>query len=337
MPVGTQGTVKAQTPWDLEEAGAAMLLANAFHLYLRPGEEVIRTMGGLHPFTRWSRPILTDSGGYQIFSLRDLCKIDEEGVRARSPHDGTPLYLTPEDVVRFQQVLGSDVMMVLDQCLPYPATTRQNEEATRRTIAWARRSLRAWTRPELALFAIVQGGADPSLRRACAQELAPLPFSGFAIGGLSVGEPKETTLAMTEVAVAHLPTQKPRYLMGVGKPEEIVSAVEQGVDLFDCILPTRLGRSGTAFTWEGKLQVKSAARRTEEAPLDPDCPCRTCRTFSRAYLRHLYKAEEILVMMLLTHHNLYFYLELMRRIRRAILQDAFGAFKRDFFARYREG
>lgn len=337
MPVGTQGTVKAQTPWDLEEAGASLILANAFHLYLRPGQEVIQTMGGLHAFMGWSHPILTDSGGYQIFSLRELCKIEEEGARVRSPHDGTPLYFTPEEVVRFQQTLGSDVMMVLDQCLPYPATPKQNEEATRRTLVWARRSLQAWTRRELALFAVVQGGADEALRRACAQELGTLPFSGFAVGGLSVGEPQEVMLAMTACSTAVLPPDKPRYLMGVGKPEEIVSAVEQGIDLFDCILPTRLGRSGTAFTWEGKLHVKSAAYRTDPTPLDPDCRCRTCSTFSRAYLRHLYKAEEILVMMLVTHHNLCFYLELMRRLRRAILEDAFAAFKRDFFARYRVG
>lgn len=318
MPVGTQGTVKALAHPQLEELGFGLLLSNAFYLYLRPGPSLLEKCK-LHEFIRWEGNILTDSGGYQMFNLSSLFEIEERGIHFRSPYDGTPYFLTPEDVVSFQELMGVDIAMVLDHCAPYPATEKEVKESVTRTISWAERSLRAWQKTG-ALFGIVQGGTHCAQRAFCARELSLLPFSGFAIGGLSVGEPKELLFPALRAAVSELPSEKPRYLMGVGTPEDILEAVKCGVDMFDCILPTRLGRSGTVFTSEGRISIKNAAFQADFQPLDPRCRCMTCTRFHRAYLRHLYKCEEITAMVLCTVHNLFFYRELLSRIRRAIQQ-----------------
>lgn len=333
MPVGTQATVKAVSPRDLEEMGCQMILANTYHLFLRPGIEVIRELGGLHRFMGWKGPILTDSGGYQVFSLGALRKITEEGVHFQSHVDGSTHLLTPEKVMRIQEELGSDVAMVLDECVPYPADRDYVRLATERTIRWAVRSLEARNESRLALFGIVQGGMFRELREECVERMAALPFQGFAVGGLGVGEGEAMLNAIGEFTAALLPEHLPRYLMGVGRPEDLLFAVRSGYDLFDCVLPTRNGRRGTAFTSRGKLSIKRAEFTRDPAPLDEACDCYCCRNFSRAYLRHLYQAGEILGGYLLTLHNLHFYLRLMEKLRQAIRSGGLERLSLEFGSR----
>ena len=321
MPVGTQGSVKAMSPKDLEEIGCQMILANTYHLYLRPGVDVVRDLGGLHRFMGWDGPILTDSGGYQVFSLGALRKITEEGVHFRSHLDGSKHLLTPEKVVEIQEDLGSDVAMVLDECIPHPATHDYAKASTDRTVRWAERSLKVRKRSDQSLFGIIQGGMHQDLRLGCVQAMAPMPFDGFAVGGLGVGEEEATLNSIGEYTVALLPRDRPRYLMGVGRPEDLIFAVRSGYDLFDCVLPTRNARTGTLFTSKGKISIKRAEYTSDPRPLDDSCDCYCCRHFSRAYLRHLYLAGEILAARLHTLHNLYFYQQLMERLRTAIREE----------------
>jgi len=337
MPVGTYATVKTLTPEDLKEIGAAIILSNIYHLYLRPGVSTIQALGGLHRFMHWDGPILTDSGGYQIFSLAPFRTITDEGVTFRSHLDGSTHFLTPETVVALQEALGVDIMICLDECPGYPAPEAEVRQAAALTLNWAARSQAARQRPQAALFPVVQGGMIPELRREQAQALAALDFQGYAIGGLSVGEPKELMLDMVETAAMALPEDKPRYLMGVGTPEDLVEAVARGVDLFDCVLPTRNARNGMAFTANGRLVIKNARHAADPRPLDPACGCYTCRHYSRAYLRHLYVAREILAYRLLTLHNLYYYLSLMISMRQAVAEDRFAAFRREFHQNRSEG
>lgn len=321
MPVGTLGSVKAMTPRELEEIGCQMVLANTYHLYLRPGVEIIRELGGLHRFMGWSGSILTDSGGYQVFSLGALRKISEEGVSFQSHLDGSSHLFTPEKVVEIQEALGSDIAMVLDECIPHPATREYVRGSTKRTLRWAERSLKVRRGKDQALFAIVQGGMYEDLRRECAGEMVGLPFEGFAVGGLGVGEGETALNAIAEFTVGLLPEDRPRYLMGVGRPEDLLFAVRCGYDLFDCVLPTRNARNGTLFTFQGKLSIKRAEFANDPRPVDETCGCYCCRHFSRAYLRHLYHAGEILAAQLHSLHNLYFYQRLMERFRRAIREE----------------
>ncbi|HPG70401.1 MAG TPA: tRNA guanosine(34) transglycosylase Tgt [Syntrophales bacterium] len=330
MPVGTQGTVKAMAPDRLEEAGAEIILGNTYHLYLRPGHDLIRGHGGLHRFMNWDRPILTDSGGFQIFSLGPLRKITEEGVRFQSHIDGSKHFLSPEKAVEIQQALGSDIMMCLDDCTPYPADRACTEKSMALTHRWAKRCRVAKTGEGQALFGIVQGGLYRDLRRASVEALAEIGFDGYAIGGLSVGEPKALMLETLEATAPLLPAGRARYLMGVGTPEDIVEGVHHGIDMFDCVMPTRCARNGLLFTNHGKVVIKNARYRTDQAPLDETCDCYTCRNFSRAYLRHLFIAREILALLLNTIHNVRFYLALMERIRTAIAGGAFEDFRRSF-------
>ncbi|MFQ5681843.1 MAG: tRNA guanosine(34) transglycosylase Tgt [Candidatus Binatia bacterium] len=325
MPVGTKGSVKAVPPRDLEEIGCQMVLANTYHLYLRPGEELIRDLGGLHRFMGWTGPILTDSGGYQVFSLGALRKITEEGVQFQSHLDGSRHLLTPEKVIQIQENLASDVAMVLDECIPHPASREYAQASTQRTVRWAERSLKARKRSEQALFGIVQGGMYQELRLACAREMASLPFDGFAVGGLGVGEEKATLHSIGKFTAGLLPEQRPRYLMGVGRPEDLVFGVQCGYDLFDCVLPTRNARTGMLFTSRGKMSIKRAEFSSDPRPIDESCDCYCCRHFSRAYLRHLYLAGEILAAQLNTLHNLFFYQRLMERARQAIREERTGS------------
>jgi queuine tRNA-ribosyltransferase len=318
LPVGTRGTVKAMAPWELERIGFDMILANAYHLYLRPGSDLVRTAGGLHAFMAWSRPILTDSGGFQVFSLSSTLKVEEEGVRFRSVYDGSEHLFTPEKVVEIQQDLGSDIAMILDHCVAYPATRENVEDSVRTTLAWAARSLRAHSSQDQALFGIVQGGAYPDMRARSAEETAGMDFPGFGIGGLSVGEPREVMVACLEAQVEVLPEGKPRHLLGIGDPEGLVEAVARGVDLFDCVLPTRMARNGVALTCQGKMNLRHARYRTDLRPLEEGCPCPACEGFTRAYLAHLHRANEILAHRLLTWHNLAFTQRLIIDCRAAI-------------------
>jgi queuine tRNA-ribosyltransferase len=326
MPVGTLGTVKAMTPRELESPpiDARVILGNTYHLYLRPGLDVIAAHGGLHAFAGWSRAILTDSGGFQVLSLAALRSIDDDGVTFRSHIDGSSHRLTPEKVMEIQRVLGSDIAMVLDHCPPGTAPAAEHEHAMARTTAWARRSLACERPPGQALFAIVQGGIDPDRRRRHLEELAPLGFDGFALGGLSVGEDKEAMNRVLDEVAHELPAERPRYLMGVGTPADLERGVASGIDLFDCVLPTRNARNGYLFTSEGRLVVSHAKHRLDTSPADPSCDCQTCKTASRSYLRHLYLAKEILYSRLATLHNLAFYAAHMRRLRRAIVEGADG-------------
>ncbi len=332
MPVGTQATVKGITPAQLEDLGAQIILANTYHLFIRPGHELIREHGGLHRFMGWKRPILTDSGGFQIFSLKDLAKISEQGAAFKSHLDGAALFLSPEDAVEIQEALGSDIMMVLDTCIPYPATRKEAEEATALTGRWARRSKKAKNSTDQLLFGIVQGGMHEDLRRQAVEELVDIGFDGYALGGLSVGEPREIMRDVTEAAAAMLPQDYPIYLMGVGTPEDLVESVARGVDMFDCVMPTRNARNGTLFTSEGRVVIKNARFKEDLRPLDETCDCYTCRNFSRAYLRHLYMAREILSSMLNTIHNLHYFTTLMGDIRRAIEEDSFEKFRQAFYS-----
>jgi queuine tRNA-ribosyltransferase len=319
MPVGTAGSVKALDPRDVETTGAEMVLANTYHLWVRPGHQQIHDLGGLHRFMNWDKPILTDSGGFQIFSLKKFCKVSEEGVRFRSPLDGEWRFLTPELAIEIQETLGVDVAMVLDECIEWPAERDRVGRSTARTTRWLKRCLAARKQPEkTAVFGIVQGGFYEDLRIQHAQELAELDLDGYAIGGLSVGEPKDKLLEMVSAAAPHLPRDRPRYLMGVGYPWDIVEAVVRGIDLFDCVLPTRSARFGGLFTSEGRVNIKHSRYKVDSGPLDPVCTCYTCRSFSRAYLRHLFISGEALAPRLLTLHNLTFYQRLMQRLREAI-------------------
>ena len=333
MPVGTRGAVKGLSPRDLREVSARMVLCNTYHLYLRPGEDLIRDLGGLHAFMGWQGPILTDSGGYQVLSLAAMREISEEGVSFRSHLDGSPHFLTPEKVVGIQQALGVDVAMVLDECIPYPSDRDYVERSTRRTVRWARRSLEAPRNRDCALFGIVQGGVFEDLREECAARLRDLPFDGFAAGGLGVGEGPALLAQVGSFTAGLLPEDRPRYLMGLGKPEDLIHGVRSGYDLFDCVLPTRNARNGTLYTAAGKLSIKNAAFARDPRPVDEGCPCYGCRHFSRAYLRHLYMAGEILAAHLNTLHNVCYYQRLMAELRRAIgdgssLEDAAGGGRR---------
>jgi queuine tRNA-ribosyltransferase len=336
MPVGTQGTVKAMTPEWLKEAGAEIILGNTYHLYLRPGHELIREHGGLHRFMHWDRPILTDSGGFQVFSLGPLRRITEEGVHFQSHIDGSRHFLSPERAIEIQEALGSDIMMCFDDCTPYPAERAYVEKSMALTHRWARRCRDAKKSPDQALFGIVQGGVHRDLRQASVEALTAIGFDGYAIGGLSVGEPKALMMETVEATVPLLPAGQARYLMGVGTPEDLVEGVRYGIDLFDCVMPTRCARNGLLFTNRGKVVIKNARYRNDQAPLDEACDCYTCRNFSRAYLRHLFIAREILALMLNTIHNVRFYLALMERIRTAIAGGAFEDFRRAFRERGRD-
>ena len=350
MPVGTYGTVKAMTPEELEGLGAHICLGNTFHLMLRPGSDIVALHGGLHRFMHWSRPILTDSGGFQVFSLKSLRKITEEGVRFRSPIDGSNVRLTPEDSMDVQLKLRSDIAMALDDCTPYPATESEARESMERSMRWAARSFAHYYRenPDLGpadhvptdvppggLFGIVQGGMHTSLRLASLEALTKLDFPGFAVGGLAVGEPEEERLRVLESVVPHMPTDRPRYLMGVGRPEDIVAAVMRGIDMFDCVMPTRHARNGHLFTTTGVINIRNSAHQADLGPVDPVCACYTCRNYSRSYLRHLDRCNEILGSRLNSIHNLHFYLDLMRSIRSALAEGRLMSWARDYLEQRR--
>lgn len=341
MPVGTQGTVKTLSPKELKDCGAQIILSNAYHLFLRPGVEVIKKAGGLHNFISWSKPILTDSGGYQIFSLALLRKVNDEGVEFQSHIDGLRHFLTPEDIIGIQNDFGSDIMMPLDECVHYPCAKDYAETAVKRTVDWAKRSMAASSRKSSAvsekhqlLFGIVQGATYEDLRKECCEQLTDINFDGYAIGGVSVGEPKNLRYNIVNLTANFLPKDAPRYLMGVGLPQDIIEAVELGVDMFDCVVPTRYGRNGSAFTSQGKITIRNSPYIDDLKPLDPVCNCYTCKNFSRAYLRHLFNADEILGLRLVSLHNVYFFLDLMRKIREAIWQDRFSEFKKEFLSSY---
>ena len=332
MPVGTQATVKAVTPENLAELGAEIILANTYHLFLRPGHELIRELGGLHRFMNWDGPILTDSGGFQIFSLRELAKITEEGAGFKSHLDGSSLFLSPEDAVTVQEALGSDIMMCLDTCIPYPADRPETLASTELTSRWAQRSRQAQKKTDQLLFGIVQGGMHPDLRSLAVEQLLEIGFDGYALGGLSVGEPHELMLDITEHTAKILPQEYPIYLMGVGTPEDLIESVYRGVDMFDCVMPTRNARNGMLFTSRGRVVIKNSQYSNDPRPPDESCACYTCRNYSRAYLRHLYMSREILAYHLNTIHNLYYFVGLMRSMREAIKNDTFLQFRNNFYA-----
>ncbi len=335
MPVGTQATVKTLSPEELQDIGAPIILSNTYHLHLRPGEDIVAEEGGLHQFMNWPRGILTDSGGFQVFSLSSLRKISEEGVEFRSHLSGEKRFLGPEDSIRVQNALGADIIMAFDECPPYPADDEYVRRSLERTTRWARRSLSAHRRvEEQALFGIVQGGMNKELRRQAAAELTELDLPGYAVGGLSVGEPKSLMYEILAYTTPFLPTDKPRYLMGVGSPDDLFEGVLRGVDMFDCVLPTRIARNGTVFTRRGKLVIRNAAYARDHEPLDKACSCYVCRHYSRAYIRHLIKAEETFGIRLTSYHNVYFLVNLMHQIRAAIESDSLIAFKNEFFREY---
>ena len=326
MPVGTYGTVKAMTPEELQELGAQIILGNTFHLMQRPGTQIIRRCGDLHRFMHWEGPILTDSGGFQVFSLGPLRRITEEGVHFRSPVDGSPVFLSPERSMAVQRDLGSDVVMIFDECTPYPADPQTARVSMELSLRWAARSREAHGDNPAALFGIVQGGMHEALRERSLDGLIAIGFDGYAIGGLSVGEPESDRLRILDFLAHRLPADRPRYLMGVGTPGDIIAAVRRGIDLFDCVIPTRHARNGWLFTHQGTVKIRNAAHRTDEGPLDPWCDCYTCRNYSRAYLHHLNKCHEILGSRLNTLHNLHYYQSLMRRLRAAIEGGTLDAF-----------
>ncbi len=335
MPVGTYGTVKAMTPEELEGLGAEIILGNTFHLWLRPGAEVIRAHGDLHDFTHWQRPILTDSGGFQVYSLGEMRKITEQGVHFRSPVDGARVFMGPEESMQIQRALGSDVVMIFDECTPYPATEEEARASMELSLRWAQRSKAAHSGNPNALFGIVQGGVYRDLRARSLAGLEDIGFDGYAVGGLSVGEPADDRWRVLDFLAERLPEAAPRYLMGVGTPEDIVEAVRRGIDMFDCVMPTRNARNGHLFTHDGVVRIKNAAHQDDTRPLDERCDCYTCRNYSRAYLRHLFRCNEILGARLNTIHNLYYYQRLMRNIRSAIAAGDFAGFRAEFYARRR--
>ena len=334
MPVGTHATIKGLMFKDVEEAGAQIILSNAYHVYLRPGMEIIKKAGGLHKFMNWNKPILTDSGGYQVFSLALFRKMHERGVEFQSHIDGAKHFLTPEDVVGIQETLGSDIMMPLDECVAYPCTKKESQAAMERTLAWAKRAQIAHSDKPGALFGIVQGATYEDLRIECAKRLVDMDFDGYSIGGVSVGESSSLIYNIIDLVAGLLPPDKPRYAMGIGYPFDILEAVERGVDMFDCVIPTRYGRNGTAFTSGGKIAIRNAVYAEDFKSLDPKCACYTCQNFSRAYLRHLFNAKEMLGLILLSLHNVYFFLDLMRQVRQAIKDDKFSQFKQMFLMHY---
>ena len=335
MPVGTAATVKAMRPEQVEELGAEIILSNTYHLYLRPGHEIVREAGGLHKFMNWNKPILTDSGGFQVFSLGALRKISEEGVMFNSHIDGSRHMLTPEKSMEIQNALGSDIIMAFDECAPYPADRNYVKKSLERTTRWLKRCKAAHKDTERqSLFGIMQGGMYKGLRYQSACEITELDLPGYAIGGLSVGEPREIMYEVLDYATDYLPKDKPRYVMGVGTPDHLFEGVERGVDMFDCVLPTRLARNGAAMTSQGRVSIKNAKYERDFTPLDPECDCYTCRNYSRAYLRHLYKSNEILSSMLLSEHNLRFLVRTMQNIRQALEEDRFTEYKREFYSKY---
>ena len=336
MPVGTQATVKSLTPEELkEEVKAQIILSNTYHLYLRPGHELVKEAGGLHEFMRWDRPILTDSGGFQVFSLGDLRKIKEEGVEFKSHLDGSKHFFSPESVMEIEEALGADIIMAFDECVEYPATYEYTKQSMERTTRWAKRCKDAHTTVDKqALFGIVQGGMYKDLREKSAKDLIAMDFPGYAVGGLSVGEPKDLMCEILEFTTAFLPENKPRYLMGVGTPDYLIEAAIRGIDMCDCVLPTRIARNGTAMTWNGKVVVRNATYERDFTPLDPECDCYTCKNYTRAYIRHLVKANEILGVRLLSIHNLRFLTKLMERVRIEIENDNLGTFRDEFYKKY---
>ncbi|HOP16079.1 MAG: tRNA guanosine(34) transglycosylase Tgt [Gammaproteobacteria bacterium] len=333
MPVGTYGTVKAMTPEELEGMGAEIILGNTFHLWLRPGTDIIAAHGDLHDFIHWQRPILTDSGGFQVYSLGKMRKITEQGVHFRSPVDGARVFMGPEESMQIQRALGSDVVMIFDECTPYPATEREARDSMELSLRWAQRSRAAHEGNPNALFGIVQGGVFNELRERSLGGLTEIGFDGYAVGGLSVGEPADDRWRVLDFLSDRLPAGHPRYLMGVGTPEDIVEAVRRGIDMFDCVMPTRNARNGHLFTHDGVVRIRNAVHQRDTGPLDEACDCYTCRNYSRAYLRHLLRCNEILGARLNTIHNLYYYQSLMRAIRAAIEARSFAQFRADFYAR----
>lgn len=337
MPVGTQATVKAMSPDELKRIGAKIILSNTYHLFLRPGPDLIAKAGGLHGFMNWDRPILTDSGGFQVFSLAGINKIMDDGVEFQSHLDGTRYLMTPELATQVQEKLGADIAMCFDQCVKLPCSREQAQAAVQRTLRWAARCKASHTRAGQAQFGIVQGALFDDLRAACADELARMDFPGYAIGGLSVGESHAEMYRCLDALMPRLPERKPRYLMGVGHPANLIEGIARGVDMFDCVLPTRNGRTGTAFTCEGKMNVKNRRYAEDFSPIDPECGCYACRNFTRAYVRHLYRAGEILAVRLLSWHNIHFLVQLAAGARQAIVEGRFGAYRREFMTRYEGG
>jgi len=333
MPVGTQATVKAMTPEELKEVDARIILANTYHLYIRPGHELIARMGGLHKFMGWDRPLLTDSGGFQVFSLSELRKISEDGVRFQSHLDGSYHTISPEGAIAIQEALGADIIMCFDECPPYPAEYQYVRTSMELTSRWAKRCKEAKKRPDQALFGIVQGGMYPELRAQSAADLREIGFDGYALGGLSVGEAPNLRYELMECCSGLLPTDQPRYVMGIGTPEDLVEGVNSGYDMFDCVMPTRNARNGMLFTRSGRINIKGAAYTEDSGPIDPECSCYVCRNYSRAYLRHLFRSGEILAARLNTWHNLHYYLSLMAEIRAAIAAGRFADFRREFYAK----
>ncbi len=334
MPVGTQASVKTLAPEELKEMGAGIILSNNYHLFLRPGSKLVKEAGGLHKFMNWDRAILTDSGGFQIFSLGDLRKISEEGVTFRSHIDGSKKFLSPEIATQSQMDLGADIIMAFDECVPYPADFKYTRESMELTLRWAQRCKDTMTNPNQGLFGIVQGGMYKDLRIECANRLVDMDFPGYAVGGLSVGEPKELMYEMLDITLEHLPQNKARYLMGVGTPDCLVEGVMRGIDMFDCVYPTRVARNGTAMTWNGRLVIKNAQYEHDFHPIDEHCNCYTCRNYSRAYIRHLVRVNEIFGLRLLTIHNLHFLIDFMRQMRQSIMEDRFPEFYRKFTANF---
>jgi len=335
MPVGTLATVKTMSPEELKEMGAGIILSNTYHLWLRPGNEIVKEAGGLHKFMNWDRAILTDSGGFQVFSLSEFRKIEEEGVHFRNHLNGDKLFLSPEKAMQIQNDLGSDIMMAFDECPPYPAEYDYMKKSVERTTRWAERCLKAHKRPnDQGLFGIIQGGEYEELRKQSAKDLVSMDFPGYAVGGLSVGEPKDVMNRVLEFTTPLMPSNKPRYLMGVGSPDSLIDGAIRGIDMFDCVLPTRIARNGTLMTSEGRLVVKNAKYAKDFGPLDENCDCYTCRNFSRAYIRHLIKSDETFGLRLTSYHNLHFLVNLMEKVRQAIREDRLGDFRDEFFETY---
>ncbi len=334
MPVGTLATVKTLSPEEVKSLGAGVILANTYHLHLRPGEDIVSKAGGLHKFMNYDGPILTDSGGFQVFSLKENRKISEEGVEFRSHLNGDKMFFSPESVIKIEEKLGADIIMSFDECIPYPADEKYVKKSVERTLRWAKRGLDAHTRDDQALFGIVQGGEYQELREHCAKELAKMDFPGYSIGGTSIGEPKDVFSKMVEYSVKYLPLDKPRYLMGIGSIDFILEGIEKGVDMFDCVLPTRIARHGALMTSKGRVNIRDAKYKEDFSPLDDECDCYTCKNYTKAYLRHLYVADETFGKRLLSIHNIRFLIHMMEEARVAIKEDRFLEFKEDMLKKY---